>query len=38
MIPLRFGQNNFVFSTFVNNVHMDLFSNVNLVNITTTRK
>jgi oligopeptide transport system substrate-binding protein len=37
VIPLRFGQNNFVFSTFVNNVHMDLFSNVVLSDLTTTR-
>ena len=37
VIPLRFGQNNFVFSTFVHNVSMDLFQNVDLVAITTTR-
>ncbi len=38
VIPLRFGQNNFVFSTFMSNVNMDLFSNVVLYNLTTTRK
>jgi peptide/nickel transport system substrate-binding protein/oligopeptide transport system substrate-binding protein len=38
VIPLRFGQNNFVFSTFVHNVNMDLFSNVVLYQLTTTRK
>jgi oligopeptide transport system substrate-binding protein len=37
VIPLRFGQNNFVFSTYVHNVSMDLFANVNLLTITTTR-
>jgi oligopeptide transport system substrate-binding protein len=38
VIPLRFGQNNWVYSTYMSNVHMDLFSNVVLYQLTTTRK
>jgi oligopeptide transport system substrate-binding protein len=38
VIPLRFGQNNFVFSTYVHNVTMNLFGAVNVNDITTTRK
>jgi len=35
VIPLRFGQNNFVFSTNVSNVSLDLFGDVNLTEIAT---
>jgi oligopeptide transport system substrate-binding protein len=35
VIPLRFAQNNFVFSTNVQNVTMDLYGYVNLTEITT---
>ena len=35
VIPLRFGQNNFVYSTNVANVSVDLFGNVNIFDITT---
>jgi peptide/nickel transport system substrate-binding protein/oligopeptide transport system substrate-binding protein len=35
VIPLRFSQNNFVFSTNVQNVTMDLYGYVNLTEITT---
>ena len=35
VIPLRFGQNNFVYSTNVANVSVDLFGDVNLFDITT---
>ena len=38
VIPMFFGQNNFVSSTNVDNVAMDLFQNVNLLDITTTGK
>jgi peptide/nickel transport system substrate-binding protein/oligopeptide transport system substrate-binding protein len=36
VIPLRFKQNNYVFSTRVSNVSVDLFSYLDLMNITTT--
>jgi oligopeptide transport system substrate-binding protein len=36
VIPLRFKQNNYVFSTRVSNVNVDLFSYLDLINITTT--
>jgi peptide/nickel transport system substrate-binding protein/oligopeptide transport system substrate-binding protein len=36
VIPLRFKQNNFVFSTRVSNVSVDLFSYLDLMDITTT--
>ncbi len=35
VIPLRFKQNNYVFSTRVNNVSVDLFSYIDLIDITT---
>jgi oligopeptide transport system substrate-binding protein len=35
VIPLRFGQNNFVYSTNVSSVSVDLFGDVNLLDITT---
>ncbi len=35
MIPLRFSQNTFVYSTNVQNVTMDLYGYVNLTEITT---
>jgi oligopeptide transport system substrate-binding protein len=35
VIPLRFKQNNYVFSTRVNNVSVDLFSYLDLIDITT---
>src|SRR2546430_1492595 len=35
VIPLRFGQNNFVYSTNVSNVAVDLYGYVNLTEITT---
>jgi oligopeptide transport system substrate-binding protein len=38
VIPMFFGQNNFVFSKNVSNVQMDLFQNVNLIDLTTTNK
>jgi peptide/nickel transport system substrate-binding protein/oligopeptide transport system substrate-binding protein len=38
VIPMFFGRNNFVFSRNVNNVSMDLFQNVDVINITTTNK
>jgi oligopeptide transport system substrate-binding protein len=34
VIPLRFGQNNYAHSTKVNNVELDVFSRVNLLQIT----
>jgi len=37
VVPMRFGQNNFVFSNFVKNVTVDLFSAVDLNTITTSR-
>jgi oligopeptide transport system substrate-binding protein len=36
VIPLRFKQNNYVFSTRVSNVSVDLFSYLDLIDITTT--
>jgi peptide/nickel transport system substrate-binding protein/oligopeptide transport system substrate-binding protein len=36
VIPLRFKQNNYVFSTRVSNVTVDLFGFVDLMDITTT--
>lgn len=38
VLPMFFGQNNFVFSKNVSNVQMDLFQNVDLLSITTTNK
>ena len=34
VIPLRFGQNDFVYSANVSNVSVDLFGDVNLLDIT----
>jgi len=38
VIPMFFGQNNFVHSTGVSHVSMDLFQNVELLNLTTSNK
>jgi ABC-type oligopeptide transport system substrate-binding subunit len=35
VIPLRFGQNNYVYSTRVSNVSLNLFQFVDLIDITT---
>jgi oligopeptide transport system substrate-binding protein len=38
VVPLRFGKNNFVYSPYVSDVNMDLFANVDVSDIATSRK